>query len=141
MKFIWFVFAVFFLQITYKVKWIYKSWWLYLKNCIKIDQTVSIFYLKKDFNLIKKGIILAKKLKIQVIISMITFTRSSGWIFNSSTTLVLYYCSWLTSSMYTFKILCLHLCSQILIEVTLDLNRSRIQIVYSNMAVLFFISN
>ena len=52
-----------FFKITFKVHQFYKLWWLYRKNHIKIYQTISRFYLKKDLHLILKGIISSEKMR------------------------------------------------------------------------------
>ena len=52
------------------------------KNQIKIYQTTTCFYSKKDLKLIKNSFFLVKKWEILVIICMIMFTRSSDRIFN-----------------------------------------------------------
>ena len=52
------------------------------KIYIKIYQTISRLYSKKDLKLIKKKKILEKKCEIQVIISMIMLIHSSEKIFN-----------------------------------------------------------
>ena len=63
---------------------IYKFWWFYGKNLIKIYQTISSFCSKQDFNLIKNRMISSKKWEIQVILFMIMPSRSSAMIFNQS---------------------------------------------------------
>ena len=55
---------------------------MHRKNEIKIDQTSTAFYLKIDLKLIKTRLLLWKKLEIQVIVLIITLTRSSERTFN-----------------------------------------------------------
>ena len=57
---------------------------MFQKNHLKLHQTISTFYSKKYFNLIKKKLFLVKKLEIPVIIFMIMLIRSSERIFNPS---------------------------------------------------------
>ena len=75
-------FFIFFSWNIYKVQWFYKFRWLHWKYFIKIYQTITSFYPKKCLKLILNRFLLVKKWKIQVIASMIIFTRSSEWIFN-----------------------------------------------------------
>ena len=56
--------------------------WLYQKNHIKINQTISSFDFFFNLKLIKKRLILVKKWEIQEIISLITLTISSKRIFS-----------------------------------------------------------
>ena len=67
-----------------KVHWFCKFRWLHRKNHIKIFQTTTSFYAKKEnFKLIKNRFFLVKKCEIQVIVSMVMLARSSEWIFNT----------------------------------------------------------
>ena len=55
---------------------------MYRKNHIKIYQTIIIFLFKKRFEVNKKIFILVKLWEIEIIVFMITLTRSSLRIFN-----------------------------------------------------------
>ena len=56
--------------------------WLHRKNRIKLYETTTSFYSKKDLKFIKNRFFLVKKWKIQVIVFMIMLTRSSENICN-----------------------------------------------------------